>query len=278
MNVKKNYSINSKGKLLDLAHPKVMGIINLTEDSFFKESRVGDTGLLLDRVDQMIDEGVDILDIGAMSSRPGAKWIEESVESNRITEAIEIIRKRNAEIWISVDTFRSTVGERAIKLGADLINDISAGGMDDKMFDVVASLNCPYIMMHMQGNPSNMQQNPRYENITKEILQFFVDRIRKLQSIGLTDIIIDPGFGFGKTIEHNYTLLKNMHIFSILDKAILCGISRKSMIYKTLNISPGEALNGSTALHMVALQQGAKILRVHDVKAAKEVIKLFSKL
>ncbi len=268
-------TINCKGQILDLSSCKIMGILNVTPDSFFDGGRYMEESEMLQQVGSMLKEGADIIDVGGMSSRPGASIISEEEELRRVIPVIQKIVKKFPEVILSIDTFRATVAQSAIDAGAAIINDISAGNMDERMFETVSELQVPYIMMHMKGNPETMQDNPTYENVMKEILDFFVEKLAKLRLLGVHDVILDPGYGFGKTIDQNYQILKNQHVFKLFDLPILTGVSRKSMIWKMLEINPEEALNGSTALHMLALQQGASILRVHDVKAAKECVKLW---
>jgi dihydropteroate synthase len=273
-------TLNCRGHLLDLIDPIVMGIINITPDSFYEGSRATDENTILKQTERMMSEGAVILDIGGMSSRPGAVIIEEKEELSRILPAIKSILKHFPEAILSIDTIRSSVAYACVEEGASIINDITAGCYDDKMFDTIAAFkNIPYILMHMKGDaPQSMQKQATYEDITLEILNFFIEKIGILRGMNVRDIIIDPGFGFGKTVEHNFELLRKMHVFKMLEVPILAGLSRKSMIWKTLNISPDEALNGTTVCHLIALQQGAKILRVHDVKEAIETITLFKKL
>jgi dihydropteroate synthase len=271
--------INAGGKLLDLSIPKVMGILNITPDSFYKGSRYTSDKEILSAVAKMIEDGADILDVGGYSSRPGAKDISQKEEADRVLKAIKIIGREFPEAIISVDTFRSDIAREAIvECGALIINDISGGELDNKMFSVVEKLNVPYIMMHMKGDPRTMQKDPVYDDIVADLLKWFGDRIFRLQSAGVKDIIVDPGFGFGKTIDHNYDLLRRLGDFSITGLPLLVGVSRKSMIWKTLGVTADEALNGTTALNSIALANGADILRVHDVKEAVEVVKLFMKL
>lgn len=272
------HTLNCNGRLLVIDQPVVMGIINVNEDSFYSRSRKTDIYDILSMAKSMLDDGASILDIGAMSSRPGAKMIDEEVEINRIVTAVKSISDSYPSAIISVDTFRSKVAYEAVQAGASIINDISSGTFDTEMLKVVSSLNVPYILMHMQGQPETMQINPIYHDVVMEITQFFVSKIKQARNAGITDIIIDPGFGFGKTLEHNYTLLKHLEVFQIFDLPVLAGISRKSMVWKQLDTNPEHALNGTTALHMYALLKGADILRVHDVKAAAECIALFKKL
>ncbi len=271
-------TINCNGQLLDLSSPVVMGILNLTPDSFFDGGRYTTEAVMLEQAERMLEEGAAILDLGGMSSRPGAELISEAEELRRMLPAVEAILRRFPQTIISVDTFRAEVAAQSVAAGAAVINDIYAGRFDDKMFETVAALGTPYIMMHMQGEPANMQKAPNYSDATKEILQFFIEKIGQLRALGVKDIILDPGFGFGKTVEHNYQLLRDLHIFRMTDLPILTGISRKSMICRVLDVPPAAALNGTSALHMVALQQGARILRVHDVKEAWEVVRLWQAL
>jgi dihydropteroate synthase len=271
-------TINCGGELLDLSNPRIMGILNITPDSFYDGGKYATHTQIIDRVQQMINEGCDILDIGAYSSRPGAKDVSKKEEINRLTPIIELIRKHFPDIILSIDTFRADVAKHVIEnFHIEIINDISAGDMDSRMFEVIARHQVPYIMMHMQGTPQNMQHNPKYENVVKEVIRYFAEKVDYLKLLGVNDLIIDPGFGFGKTIDHNYQLLKHLNDFKIFELPILVGLSRKSMIYKYLNHSPGEALNGTSILNTLALLGGANILRVHDVKEAKETILLTQK-
>lgn len=267
--------INVKGKLIDLSVPRVMGIINVTPDSFFSGSRAETEGEIIEKATRMLEEGADFIDIGGWSSRPGAGEITHEEEEKRVINAVRAVSSEFPEALISVDTYRSEIAERAIvEYGAAMINDISAGEADRMMFKTVARLQVPYIMMHMQGKPETMQENPFYEDVTAEIIRWFGERIVKLQSLGVNDIIVDPGFGFGKNIRHNFELLKHLEDFSVIGLPLLAGVSRKSMIWKTLGITPEEALNGTTVLNAVALLEGADILRVHDVKEAVQTVKL----
>ena len=267
-------TINCKGTLVDLSSPKVMGILNITPDSFFDGGNYENNSDILSQVEKMLTEGASFIDVGAYSSRPGAIHISEEEELKRIVPVIKLLLKNFPEIIISVDTFRSKVAKETINSGAAIINDISGGKMDSNMFDTVANLQVPYILMHMIGTPQNMQQNPVYNDVTKEIISFFAEQIFKLHQLKLNDIIIDVGFGFGKTNHHNFEILKNLELFKNLNAPILTGVSRKSMLYKTLDISPQEALNATTAANTIALLKGANILRVHDVKEAVEAIKI----
>lgn len=267
-------TINCKGTLIDLAIPKVMGILNITPDSFYDGGKYKNESDIIQQVEKMLMEGATFIDIGAYSSRPGAKHISDDEELKRIIPIIKILVQKFPEIIISVDTFRSKVAKEGIENGAALINDISGGDMDHLMFKTVAKLQVPYVLMHMQGTPQNMQHNPNYKNITTELTSFFAKKIFKLRKLKVNDIIIDVGFGFGKTIEHNYELLKNLSLFQNLEVPVLTGVSRKSMLYKPLNTNPQKALNATTIAHTIALQQGTQILRAHDVKEAIEAIKI----
>ena len=269
------FTLNCKGKLLVIDKPLVMGIINITSDSFYEGSRSQTVESILSQATKMIGEGADIIDVGGQSTRPGSERISVKEELQRVLSAIETILKNFPETIISVDTYQAIVAEECVRSGAAIINDISAGNMDSDMIPTVAKLQVPYICMHMKGTPENMQQQPTYENVTKEVLDFFIQKTDECRHAGINDVIIDPGFGFGKTISHNFTLLKELSAFKMLEKPIMAGLSRKSTIYKTLGITAGEALNGTSVLNTLALQNGANILRVHDVKEAKEVIKLY---
>jgi dihydropteroate synthase len=271
--------INAGGRLLDLEIPRVMGILNITPDSFYSGSQYNTNDEILKVAKRMLEDGADILDVGGYSSRPGAKDISAEEESSRVLKVIRLINREFPEAIISVDTFRAEIARAAIvECGASIINDISGGDADINMFPVVEKLNVPYIMMHMKGNPRTMQNKPVYDDIVADILKWFGERIFKLKSAGVKDIIIDPGFGFGKTIEHNFELLRRLGDFSIAGLPVLVGISRKSMIWKTLNIDAEGALNGTTAINAIALSNGADILRVHDVKEAVETVKLIDKI
>lgn len=267
-------SINCNGKLIDLTSPKVMGILNITPDSFFDGGKYNNSETILSCVEKMLNDGATFIDVGAYSSRPGAKHISEEEELERILPVIKLLTDTFPKIVISIDTFRSNVAERCIDKGACIINDISAGDMDENMFNIIAKMQAPYIIMHMQGTPQNMQANPNYTNIVTDVLFYFSKKIAELRKLGVNDIITDVGFGFGKTIEHNYTLLKHLELFKNLDCPTLVGLSRKSMLYKPLNISPELALNATTSANTIALLNGANILRVHDVKEAAEAIKI----
>tara|TARA_Y100000588_G_scaffold243103_1_gene257327 strand:+ start:5503 stop:6279 length:777 start_codon:yes stop_codon:yes gene_type:complete len=255
-----------------------MGILNVTPDSFYDGGQYKDESSILKQVETILNEGATFIDIGGYSSRPGADYVSEAEELSRVVPVVEIILKHNPETLISIDTFRSEVAKKSIEAGAAIINDISAGHLDKNMIATVGQLGVPYIMMHMKGNPKTMHQQTDYDDLIKDINSYFAERIAKAHAAKINDIIIDPGFGFAKTTEQNYELLNNMELLQIVDKPILAGVSRKSMIYKTLNTTSENALNGTTALHMVALQKGAKILRVHDVKEAMECVTLFNQL
>jgi len=272
------YTLRIKGRLITLDKPKIMGILNLTPDSFYTGSRVNTSEAILSMAREMIGAGVDFLDLGGYSSRPNAVDISIQEEIDRVIPAIEVIRTEFPEILLSIDTFRSKVAKEAILAGADLVNDISAGNLDEEMLPLISSLQVPYIAMHMKGNPQTMQLLYHYPDILEEILYYFAEKVDLFRKLGIKDVIVDPGFGFAKTIEQNFFLLKNLRSFEVFGLPLLAGLSRKSMIYKTLQITAPEALNGTTALNMVALMQGANILRVHDVKEAKETIKLFEQL
>ncbi len=269
---------NCRGKILDLSSPVIMGILNITPDSFYKSSRLNSEEHILLQAEQMLSEGALILDIGGVSSRPNAGFVSEEEELKRVIPVIRLIRNNFPDAFISVDTFRSEVAEQAILEGVHLINDISASDIDEGLSDVIAKAEIPYVLMHMKGVPATMQQNPDYQNVLLDVMDFFIKKIAFLNNKGIHDIILDVGFGFGKSVEHNYQLLRNMHIYNSLDLPLMIGISRKSMIWKVLNSKPEDALNGTTALHMIALQQGARILRVHDVKEAVEVVKLWKRV
>ncbi len=266
--------INCKGTLVDLAQPKVMGIINITPDSFYSGSRSNTEKEILTNAEKMLLDGATFLDLGAYSSRPGADDISIEEELGRMMPAIEMILKEFPETILSIDTFRATVAEKSIQAGAAIINDISAGKLDDKMLQVIARYQVPYIMMHMKGTPQTMKDLNQYEDLTADVLFYFSERIRAAREIGINDLIVDPGFGFAKSIEQNFELLSKLELFKNLEIPLLIGVSRKSMIWKPLDISPSEALNGTTVLNTTALLKGAGILRVHDVKEAIECIKL----
>ena len=267
--------INANGRLMDLSHPQVMGILNVTPDSFYAGSRKQNETEIVARVHQIIDEGGNIIDIGAYSSRPNAAEVSTSEEMQRLRFGLDIIRREVPDAVVSVDTFRADVAQMcAEEYGVAMINDISAGEMDKNMFATVARLGIPYIIMHMQGTPQTMQEHPHYDNVLKEVLFYFAEKVQRLRDLGMKDIILDPGFGFGKTLEHNYALLNQLEEFSVFELPILIGVSRKSMIYKLLECTPEDALNGTIAVNTIALMKGADLLRVHDVKAASESIKI----
>ncbi|MAM19796.1 MAG: dihydropteroate synthase [Bacteroidota bacterium] len=270
--------INCKGELIDLSTPRVMGIINITPDSFFSGSRAQTNSDILKKAERMLKEGATFLDLGAYSSRPGATDISEEEEINRLLPAIEVILKEFPEALLSLDTFRSKVARKGIEAGGAIINDISGGKLDVHMLQTVAELQVPYILMHMKGTPQNMKDQNQYDDLLKDILFYFSDRVNAARQLGINDIIVDPGFGFAKNIRQNFELLSKAELLQMLELPILIGLSRKSMIWKTLEIEAAEALNGTSVLNTVALQKGAHILRVHDVKEATECIKLTSEI
>ncbi|MEL0454612.1 dihydropteroate synthase [Flavobacteriaceae bacterium SZ-1-7] len=271
-------TINCKGKLIDLSTPKVMGILNITPDSFYDGGMHKNEKGILKYIESMLNEGATFIDVGAYSSRPNAEHVSETEELKRIIPIVNLILKEFPEILLSIDTFRSEVAKQCIEAGAALINDISAGKMDEHMLQTVADLHVPYIMMHMRGTPQTMQQQTDYDNLAKDILFYFSERIAAAKALGIVDVIIDPGFGFAKTRKQNFELLNKLELFKMIEKPLLIGISRKSMIYKTLQTSANEALNGTSVLNTIALQKGASILRVHDVREAVECIKLVESL
>ena len=270
-------NINIRGNLYDFSSPKVMGILNITPDSFYDGGKFKDDQKIKNHINNMINDGMDILDIGGYSSRPGASEVSISEELERVIPTLIFIKKNFKNLIISIDTFRSEVAKASLIEGADIINDISAGVFDSKMMDVISKFNCPYILMHMKGNPRNMQNSPKYKHTAVEIIQFLAERIKVARKNNIVDIIVDPGFGFGKTVEHNFEILNNLENFKALDAPLLTGFSRKSMIFKTLKTTSDEALNGTSSLNTIALMKGANILRVHDVKEAKECIILYEK-
>ncbi len=275
---RKKKTINCRGRLLELETPVVMGILNITPDSFHDGGRFTEEKSWIDQTALMISEGAMIIDVGAVSTRPGANILTEKEEKERLLPVIESIHGNFPDIIISVDTFRANVVEEAVKYGATIINDISAGDLDRKMFETIAKLQVPYIMMHMQGEPENMQNSPKYDNVVKELIRTFGEKIKQLSLLGVNDVIIDPGFGFGKSLEHNFELLEKLKEFHSFELPVMVGVSRKSMINKVLNIKPKDALSGTIVLNTLALMNGADILRVHDVKECVEVIKLYSTL
>ncbi|MGB0778276.1 MAG: dihydropteroate synthase [Flavobacteriaceae bacterium] len=269
-------SINCRGKLIDLSKPKVMGILNLTPDSFYDGGQ--NTGLeqIQKKVSQMLADGMDILDVGAVSSKPGATHVSLEEETKRLIPVVQYLHRNFPDLILSIDTFRAKIAEKAVESGASIINDISAGNLDDEMIDCVSQMQVPYVAMHMQGTPQTMQKNPNYKSLMIELIKYFSELQNRCYKKGLNDLIIDPGFGFGKTLNHNYEILKNLNLFHSLDLPILVGISRKSMLYKPLNTSADQALNATSVAHTLALANGANILRVHDVKQAKETIEIYS--
>lgn len=266
-------TININGTLLDLQKPCVMGILNITPDSFYAESRKTIERDIVSRARQILEEGGTIIDVGAYSTRPGAEEVSEEEEMKRLHKALGLLRKELPDAIVSVDTFRADVAKMCVEeYGVGIVNDISGGTMDNRMFETVAKLNVPYVLTHIKGTPQDMQDEPHYDDLIREVFLYFSEKINRLHDMGLNDIILDPGFGFGKTLAHNYELMSNLQMFREFEVPILVGISRKSMIYKLLNTTPQEALNGTTALNTIALLKGANILRVHDVKAAAEVV------
>ena len=271
--------INVNGNLMDLEHPRVMGILNVTPDSFYAGSRKQSEEDILQRARQIIEEGGDIIDIGAYSSRPDAKHISTEEETSRLRKALTLLNREMPEVVISVDTFRSDIAKMCVEeYGVAIVNDISAGNMDKNMMPTVAKLGVPYVMTHIKGTPQDMQKKPEYDNVLKDVMYYFSEKVQKMRDLGAKDIIIDPGFGFGKTVEHNYILMNKLEEFRIFDLPILVGISRKSMIYRLLGNTPEDALNGTTVLNTISLMKGANILRVHDVKEACEAVKIYCKL
>lgn len=272
------FTLNCNGRLLASEKPLVMGIINSTPDSFYDGSRFKGTDAILARVEKMLEDGADIIDIGGQSTRPGSTLLTATEELQRVIDPVDALHRRFPEAFISIDTFYALVASEAVAAGASIINDVSAGTMDEAMISRAASLNVPYVLMHMKGKPDTMQQAAHYEDVTREVLDFFIHRIPAIRKAGIKDIIVDPGFGFGKTIAHNFELLRNLSVFKILQCPILLGLSRKSTIYRTLGTGPEDALNGTTVLNTVGLENGASILRVHDVKEAREIISLLDAL
>ena len=272
-------NINIRGSLYDLRLPRVMGVLNITPDSFYSGSRVNSDAEILKKASGMIESGADMLDVGAYSSRPGADNITEKEELERLIPALALLRKEFPSVILSLDTFRSSIAETGIKhFGVDIINDISGGLLDEKMYDIIERYNIPYVIMHMKGNPQTMHINPVYNDVLADIIKWFSERKQDLVHRGVRDIIIDPGFGFAKTIDHNFILLNKLDRFSVLELPLMVGLSRKSMIWKTLGISPDESLNGTVILNTVALMKGASILRVHDVGEAVQAVKLLGRL
>ena len=267
-------NINCKGTLVNLSTPKVMGILNITPDSFFDGGKYDSSSAIINHVEKMLSEGATFVDVGAYSSRPGAKHISEEEELSRILPVIKLLIHEFPSLLISIDTFRSKIAEQCVNLGASMVNDISAGNLDSSMFATIAKLQVPYVIMHMQGTPENMQEKPVYDDVVKDVLYYFSKKINKLHSLGVNDIIADVGFGFGKTVTQNYQLLKHLDLLKNLNVPTLTGLSRKSMLFKPLEISQNEALNATTTANTIALLNGANILRVHDVKQAIEAIKI----
>lgn len=274
--IETNATLNCKGRLLLLDKPVVMGILNATPDSFFNKGIASSPQQLADTAQQMLSDGATILDIGGLSTRPGSEAISIQEEIDRVVPVIELVRKSDMDAYLSIDTYHAKVAAAAVAAGADIVNDVSAGEMDSEMLATVAQLNVPYIAMHMQGRPKTMQQEPIYEHVVKEVIDYFIQKIKQCADAGIKDVIIDPGFGFGKNMEHNYLLLHHLDMFKIMGKPVLAGFSRKSMINRLLNTKPETALNGTTILNTLALQKGAKILRVHDVKEAAQVIEVYN--
>ena len=275
MNQEQTKYLNVNGRLLDLSTPCVMGILNVTPDSFYSGSRMQTEGEIEARVRQILEEGAAIIDVGAYSSRPTADHVSAEEEMNRLRLGLDVLRRTAPDAIVSVDTFRADVARMCVReYGVAIINDIAAGEMDADMFSTVAELNVPYIMMHMQGTPQNMQQHPHYDNLLREVFLYFARKVQQLRDLGAKDIILDPGFGFGKTLEHNYELLDKMEELQIFELPVLVGVSRKSMIYKLLGGTPDDALNGTSIINTIALMKGADILRVHDVKAAVEAVRI----
>jgi dihydropteroate synthase len=268
--------INCQGKLIDLATPKVMGILNVTPNSFYDGGKYKNESEIVKQVETMLVDGADFIDVGAYSSKPNAEFVSEEEEIARLIPVLKLVLKEFPTTLLSVDTFRSEVANVAVKSGASIINDISAGGLDDKMMETIGKLQVPYIMMHMKGTPQTMTQLTQYDDIVKDMLFYFSEKVALARSFGINDLIIDPGFGFAKTVEQNFEIMQKLELFKVLELPILAGVSRKSMIYKPLDLTPEKALNGTTALNMIALTKGASILRVHDVKEAVECVKLFS--
>ena len=272
------FTINCNGRLVDLSQPEVMGIINITPDSFYENSRIDSIDGVLKRVEEILEEGGSMIDVGAYSSRPGADDVPEEEEGNRLWPVLSAIRNHWPDLLISLDTFRGGIAERAVgDFGVDIINDISAGSLDDSMFETIARLQVPYVLMHIQGDPQNMQKNPHYSDVTGDVILFLAQKVDHLRSMGVSDIILDPGFGFGKNIDHNYQLLRDLDQFKMFELPLLVGVSRKSMIYKYIGGSPRTSLNGTTVLNTLALLGGARILRVHDVREAVECVNLVAK-
>lgn len=269
-----DWQLNCRGKLLDLNSPKVMGILNVTPDSFYDGGKYTQGSFILEQVEKMLQEGASIIDVGGMSSRPGAEIIEVEKELNRVIPVIEAIVKEFPQAIVSIDTIRAKVANEAIEAGARMVNDISAGNLDSDLLATVGKLNVPYILMHIQGTPKTMQIKPTYDNVTQDVIDFFIAKLQEVKQAGIKDIIIDPGFGFGKTLAQNHQILQQFDSFRLFDLPLLAGMSRKSMVCKLLKVNPSKALNGTTAVNVIALQKGANILRVHDVREAMEAIQI----
>lgn len=269
------FTLNCKGRLLTISEPIIMGILNVTPDSFYSGSRLNNTDALLRKAEEMINDGATILDIGGQSTRPNSERISEVEELKRVLPAIEAVHKVFPNQILSVDTFYASVAREAVNAGASIVNDVSAGTIDSELLPTVAQLNVPYVLMHMKGNPQTMQQSPSYQNVTLEVFDALSFKIKELEKAGIKDILVDPGFGFGKTIAHNFTLLRELSFFTQLNKPLMVGLSRKATVYKTLQTTAEKALNGTTVLHTIALLNGATVLRVHDVKEAKETVALY---
>jgi len=277
--LKRKNSINLGGELIDFTVPIVMGIVNITPDSFYDGGKMEDESVMLAAVEKMVENGVSIIDVGAISTRPGAQLISTKIELGRLLPAVQAIRKNFPDIPISIDTFRSWVAVRVIdEIGPIIVNDISGGSLDSKMFETIGKLKMPYILSHIQGTPRNMQEDPQYDDVIKEVSTYFSEKVKRLTKLGVTDVIIDPGFGFGKNLEHNFELLNRLDSFKVFQLPVMVGLSRKSMIWKALETTPENALNGTTVANTLALLGGADILRVHDVKEAVEAVKLFCEI
>uniref|UniRef100_UPI003217641E dihydropteroate synthase n=1 Tax=uncultured Draconibacterium sp. TaxID=1573823 RepID=UPI003217641E len=277
--LKRNSSIQLGNSTIDLSIPIVMGIVNITPDSFYDGGKMEDEKTMLTAVEQMIEAGATVIDVGAISTRPGAESISTKIELGRLLPAVQAIRKEFPDIPISVDTFRSWVAVRVIdEIGPIIVNDISGGSLDSKMFETIGKLQMPYILSHIQGTPRDMQDDPQYDDLIKEISSYFAEKVKRLTKHGVKDIILDPGFGFGKNLDHNYELLNRLDAFKVFQLPVMVGLSRKSMIWKALDIKPDEALNGTTVANTLALMGGADILRVHDVKEAVEAVKIFCEI
>ena len=277
--LKRKNSINLGGELIDFTIPVVMGVVNVTPDSFYDGGKMQDEKVMLSAVEKMVVQGVSIIDIGAVSTKPGSQMASTKIELGRLLPAVQSIRKNFPKIPLSIDTFRSWVAVRVIdEIGPIIVNDISGGTLDSKMFETIGKLKVPYILSHILGTPRNMQENPQYEDIIKDISTYFSEKVKRLTKLGVTDVILDPGFGFGKTLEHNFELLNRLDSFKVFQLPVMAGLSRKSMIWKALEVNPEEALNGTTVANTMALLGGADILRVHDVKEAVEAVKIFCEI